>query len=166
MYVDSHDDEYYRERLLKLLSNQECMRSQMYRAFGAKIKAEQLTRVLESLREEGKISSRRLQFVETGHYTQCEAWGLFDHPKQIEDREEKQRKKQAEIDRAEAYWAAEYAKETKRHWRDFWDEALVLHSPEDVYAKLHRLLHRSQRSPAWRKEQIIKPWLHSISLFP
>src|SRR6185503_12312450 len=81
-YKDQHDDDYYKREILRLLAHQECIRSQMYKAFGRKVKAEQLTRVLDSLQEERKISFRHLS-----HSNKPKAWGLIDHPEQVKHRE-------------------------------------------------------------------------------
>ena len=164
MYVDPHDDEYYKERLLKLLASQECIRAQIYKAFGAKIKAEQLSRILDSLKEQNIISSRRLGFVETGHHNYPEAWGLYDHPKQIEARAYKEQRRLACVAAEEEFRAAQRAKLAKQHWHEFWDEAIVSNAPEDVYARLHRMLLRAQKTTVRRKEQISEPWMHSIAL--
>lgn len=137
--------------------------SNIYKAFGAKIKAEQLTRILDSLKSQNVISSRRLGFAETGHHNYPEAWGLYDHPKQKKARAFKEERMLASIAAAEEFRAAQRAKLAKQHWHEFWDEAKVVNDPEDVYAKLHRLL-RAQRTPVKRKEQISDPWRHSIAL--
>lgn len=98
VYKDPNDDEYYRKEILKLLRKKEYLRSQMYRALGAKIMAEQLTRVLESLHSENIISCRTLQH---GNYPK--AWGLVDHSEQVKDTESKERwVRQQERYRAEA----------------------------------------------------------------
>lgn len=150
VYKDPHDDEYYKKEILKLLRKKELIRSQMYKALGAKIKAEQLTRVLEVLSTEGKISCRTLH---RNNYPT--AWGVVDHPEQVKVREFREREKQAQVHYHQLWLAEKRRQEAKKHWLDYLAEFMVENDPEVICELfLDRLCrYRGKRA-----------WLHSFPL--
>lgn len=148
VYKDPHDDEYYKREILKLLRKKELIRSQMYKALGAKIKAEQLTRVLEALSKEGKISYRTLQ---RDNYPK--AWGLVDHPEQVSDRESKKRWQEIWDRQQERYRAAAREKQAREDWHAFLTQMMVSYNPDEVYGLVCTALHRATERR--------RSWLHS-----
>lgn len=148
VYKDPHDDEYYKKEILKLLRKKELIRSQMYKALGAKIKAEQLTRVLEALSKEGKVSCRTLQ-----RDNHPKAWGLIDHPEQVSDRESKKRWQEIWEREQEKYRAAAREKQAREDWQKYLTQVMVTNAPEDIYELVRDMLHRQRRSH--------RAWLHS-----
>ncbi len=148
VYKDPHDDEYYKKKILKHLAKKECVRKQMYRALGAKIKAEQLTRVLESLQAENKISCRTLQY---SNYPK--AWGLIDHPEQVKERESRERYQRMWEAQQEKYRAAGREKQAREDWHECLTQFMVANGPDDVNELLLDVLRRLKR---WNHG-----WLHS-----
>lgn len=151
-YKDPHDDEYYKNEILRLLSDQECIRSQIYKALGAKIKAEQLTRVLESLQAEGKISFRHLQ-----HSNHPKAWGMVDHPEQVKAREDQEQFRQRWQSCRDEFTTFAQEREAKRKWLAYLARAMVANDPEVVYELVCRVLMRADSNYACT-------WRHSMPL--
>lgn len=146
-YKDPHDDDYYKKEILLLLADKECIRSQMYKAFGKKIKAEQLTRVLNSLQLEGKISFRHLS-----HGNKPKAWGLTDHPEQVKHRERQEAYRRWWNERI-PYTTFAQEREARRKWLAYLYRVMVQNDPETVYELICSALFRATEPS--------RLWLHS-----
>jgi hypothetical protein len=88
-------DDAVGEFILKELQENECSKSALYKVTGARVKKEQMDRVLAKLQDDNQISSRKAQL--TAGNTRM-VWGLARHPEQIKARR-KIRQKQARLRR-------------------------------------------------------------------
>ena len=160
--LDPYSDETYKARVYSLLSTKEHTRTEIIRALGAKIRADQLTRVLESLASEEKISQRK----HYGNYgaTYAPRWGLFDHPNQVAEREEEERREIALQKVRDGYIARARADERKASWHSYKESFMVQNDPEEINFLLQKIISRIQLRPA-RRMQVLAPWKHSVNLF-
>lgn len=149
-YKDPHDDDYYKKEVLRLLADKECIRSQMYKAFGKKIKAAQLTRVLDSLHQEGRISFRHLS-----HGNHPKAWGLIDHPEQLKYRGQQEVSRRWWNERTPYISFAE-EREARRKWLAYLYRVMRQNDPETVYELVCSALFRATESRRF--------WFHSSPL--
>lgn len=160
--LDPYSDETYKARIYDLLSQKEHTRTEIIRALGAKIRADQLTRVLESLVTDGKISQRK----HYGNYgsTYAPRWGLIDHPNQVAEREEEERRQLALQKVREGYLARARAEERKANWHSYKEDFMVQNDPKDFELLVRRIFSRTHHKPT-RRAQVAAPWKHSTDLF-
>jgi hypothetical protein len=78
------------EKILGALKKRECTKTDLYKKIGGfQVNGKELARILAELNEHKLVSFRHAQHCETGHNV-VTLWGLYDHPKQVKSRKEKE----------------------------------------------------------------------------
>ena len=160
--LDPYSDDTYKARIYALLTKKEHTRTEIIKALGAKIRADQLTRVLESLASEKRISKRK----HYGNYgsTYAPRWGLINHPNQVAEREEEERRQIALQKVRDSYVARARAEARKADWHSYKEVFMAQNDPKDLDLLIQRIISRTYLKPA-RRTMMTASWKHSIDLF-